>query len=649
MVLNGQVRRACIYFIYDRDGVIDDYIIYQLQDMRKNVEFLHCVINGRLTSDGRKALEKVADEVYVRENKGMDIGAYKAALEHIGWDEIKKFDELVLMNYTCFGPVYPFKEVFYWAEKQDVDFWGLTWGSKCNWWGTNNYTHYNKSKRHIQSYFIAMRTSLCENNFLQNFFSDIPNEANYVMSVYEYEYAFPGYFEKYGYKGMVYCDEKDDLNYPLLHNPVHLLKDYRMPLFKKRSFFHHYTDVIANTAGEETRRLIDFIETETDYDMNMVWDSILRTQSLSDIVRCMQLNRIVPRNYTVNKVNSSTTVGIVFHAYYADLFDEDIEYILNFPKETGVLITTNTQEKKSLLEEKLKSRGREGEVIVIENRGRDVSSLVVGASDFVFKYDLICFAHEKKTLQVSPQNIGSSWAYKLNECVFATADYVLNVINLFDSEPRLGIAFPSAPNHGPYSMNIGTGWTGNYNNAKKLLDKFGINPKINEHTLCVAPLGTCFWFRPKALAKLFKGIDGKGWKYSDFPSEPNRYDETILHAIERVYAYFAQDAGYYPVYLYNDKFAEIELTNLEFNKSGSADMRMWVERLANKAINYGGDIASDNLIENTIYYEDQNVNYGVKRSMVHLATALRYKFPRLWKLMLPFRRLGQKILGIKTK
>ena len=228
--------------------------------------------------------------------------------------------------------------------------------------------------------------------------------------------------------------------------------------------------------------------------------------------------------------------------------------------------------------------------------------------------------------------------------MFATKEYVSNVIHLFENEKHLGIAFPSMPNHHQYAYNIGNGWLGNFDNTDRLLNDFEINVKRNEHTLCVAPFGTCFWFRPKALEKLFAGYNGDGWQYEDFPCEPNRYDQTILHAIERAYAYFAQAAGYYPAYLYNGEFAAIEFTNLEFFKVGSGEMRAWVERLAVEGIGY----VSESQNNFTPMY-DQKVNYGIKQSLVHLAYAIRCKYPKFWGFLLPIRRLGQKILGIKTK
>ena len=70
-----------------------------------------------------------------------------------------------------------------------------------------------------------------------------------------------------------------------------------------------------------------------------------------------------------------------------------------------------------------------------------------------------------------------------------------------------------------------------------------------------------FVFRPQALRQLFNGLSGNGWKYTNFPKEPTPSDATILHAIERTYQYFAQNAGYYVAWLVNDEWASIELGN----------------------------------------------------------------------------------------
>jgi rhamnosyltransferase len=52
------------------------------------------------------------------------------------------------------------------------------------------------------------------------------------------------------------------------------------------------------------------------------------------------------------------------------------------------------------------------------------------------------------------------------------------------------------------------------------------------------------------------------WKFSDFPKEPNGINNTILHVIERSYAYFCAGQGYYPAYIMSDRYSTIEFNNL---------------------------------------------------------------------------------------
>ena len=80
----------------------------------------------------------------------------------------------------------------------------------------------------------------------------------------------------------------------------------------------------------------------------------------------------------------------------------------------------------------------------------------------------------------------------------------------------------------------------------------------------VAPLGTMFWFRPKAMQPLY----AKDWEYNDFPPEPNGIDGSLLHAIERIYPFIVQQAGYYPAVAMTEEFAAIEYQNLHHYVQG---------------------------------------------------------------------------------
>lgn len=653
MNICNKPNRACIYFFYDKHGVVDDYIIYQLKDLKRNVSFLHCVVNGRLTEEGRKKLEPIADEIYVRENQGMDVGAYQAAIRRIGWDKVSGYDELVLMNSTCFGPVFPFQECFDWAAAQDVDFWGMTMGICDIHRVSPDYAEYPFARQHVQSYFLVVRQSLLCSRDYREFMESRPEIRSYADSSFYYENEFTNYFRVKGYSFATYCDCTELLklhDYPMMIFPLQLIEEHRCPLIKKKVFTESYADILTQSVGQAAQEVMEYLKSSSSYSMELIWAHLLRTQDLSVLVRNCHLLRILPRNYALPLPEPDLSVGVVFHAHYLDLFDKTIEYLTGFPKQTHFLITTNTEEKKQLFEKKFASKGYQFKMRVIENRGRDMSALLVGAADFIGQYDLICFSHDKKTSQQTPASVGVSWAYELSENMFGNPAYIQNIISLFSEEPQLGIAFPPYPVHNDYS-GLCTGWVANYDITKSLLKKYQINVSTNPNTLCVAPLGTNFWFRPKAMKKLFD----IGWKYEDFPGEPNRTDGTLLHAIERSFAYAAQDAGYYPSFIMNDHYARIEFTNLELQKLGSQGMNNWMHLSAmaaieNKPIEQAAR-ENDAYVPSTqeiLAYQVNSINYGVKQSLKHLAIAIRFKYPRFWALMLPFRKLGKWTLGIKT-
>lgn len=628
--------RALIYFLYNSRGEVPAYVPYQLEKFRPFCQYIVVVINGKVSEEGRISLSKVSDEVIERENVGLDVGAFKTGINYLVQNKLTDFDETLLVNFTCFGPIFPLEELFNWSQTKDCDFWSLTKDEKPN--SDSDYLHKNACTFHYQSNFLALRKDFLKSPVFQTFLNEIPDKLTYMESGKFFEYAFPGYFLERGFGGIVYCDDKD-LEYPLLHNPVRLLQKYRLPFIKVRSFFHFYTDTLKHDAGLATLFLMEYIKNKTDYPENLIWEYVLSEKNLAEILTACQLFFTLPKSIC-SQTDEKVKVGCVFHAYFEELFEE-VSYYLAFVQKAGIdiLITTNSDKKKELLLRQLEKNGISASVRVIPNRGRDVSALLVGASDFVFKHDIILFAHDKKSSQYQKDSVGRVWRTKLMEDTIGSECYLKNVIHLFCKNPKLGIAFPPYPRHSVFTEGLSDGWTGNYLITQKLLKSLGAQVKLTEHLRCIAPLGTCFWFRPEALKRLFNGLNGKGWNYSDFPAEPNKTDHTILHAIERCYCYIAQNEGYYSAFIQNDFMARNECINLEFNQTSFANNRYWINRLTAEAT---GQRASSQ-----DPYIGINNDLSIKQNLILLAKAIRRKYPRAWRLALPARRAGQFLLRIK--
>ena len=81
-------NRIGIFFLYDPDGIADNSVLYFLKEARPYFKKLFVVANGLLTAMSKEAVAKIADQILIRENKGYDAWAYKAAIDNLGWEQI---------------------------------------------------------------------------------------------------------------------------------------------------------------------------------------------------------------------------------------------------------------------------------------------------------------------------------------------------------------------------------------------------------------------------------------------------------------------------------------------------------------------------------------------------------------------------------
>ncbi|SPT53297.1 Rhamnan synthesis protein F [Actinomyces bovis] len=561
MILGDSPKRLGIFFFYDGDGVVDSYVETMLADMVKNLTELTVVVNGLLTANSYRKLAAFTDKIIVRENVGLDVWAYKTAMESYGWERLSEFDEVVLFNFTIMGPVYPFAEMYTEMGRRDVDFWGITWFHQADLdpFGTLPEGYI---PRHLQSHFHAYRRSLVTSHAFQEYWDNMPMINGYEYSVGMHEAPFTQRFERLGFVSDVYVNTEDLEGFtyqPILFAPRKLIEEKRCPVFKRRSFFHSYGDLVAQSAGNATVDLYEYLRDHTSFDTNLIWDNVTRSVNMADAVKNLQLTYVLPTE-TVSRPPQSQKVALVAHLYYMDLLESTLGYIRSMPEGCDVFLTVGSAEKARLVKQACDELPYHVEVRLIENRGRDVSALLVGVKDVIMDYDLVCFVHDKKVTQLDMQSKGEGFALKCFENLLPTPAFVENVIAKFDQEPRLGMLMPTPPNHGDYFPVYTAAWGPNFSLTASLLKELGVQVPLDSSKEPIAPLGTMFWFRPKALEKLFD----YDWQWDHFPPEPNNNDGTLLHAIERAYGYVAQGAGYFCAWLFSDRFARIELTSLAF-------------------------------------------------------------------------------------
>lgn len=273
-------------------------------------------------------------------------------------------------------------------------------------------------------------------------------------------------------------------------------------------------------------------------------------KNVSDIKKEKNLNFILPLDNKIDVAECNKKVAVIIHLHYLDRIDNYIEYIKCIPKEIDVLFTTSDKKVKEKIENTFIEKKDRRIVIEKKNRGRDISALLVAARNIILKYDYICFLHDKKEKVKKYRLETEDLVHQLWENTIGSEEYIHNVLTLLDKNPKLGLLVPPTLLSEHCTAAYGGAWENDFELTKELAEKIKLNCDIDIDKPPIT-IGTVFWARTLALKKLLE-IE---WQYEDFDEEPLRGDGTISHAVERIFAYVAQDAGYETGWIMSDQYA----------------------------------------------------------------------------------------------
>lgn len=552
------MKRIAFYLFWEKNGDVDHYVAYCLEKLREHVEHVVVVSNGPLSAAGRAQLESVADDVWERENVGYDVWGYKEGLARFGFDRLADYDELILLNYTFFGPMYPFSEMFERSNSWDVDFWGITEHGEVR---PHPFAAKGVLHRHIQSHWIAVRKPMLVSTAFRHYWTSMPMISSYEQSVDLHEARFTQHFHELGFSYDVMFRNADypSLN-PVLDDVVQLTVD-RCPILKRRTFFH--SPLYFSDYAIIGRDVIDVLERTSEYPLELVWQNIARTTEPRVVASNFSLYRIYSDALEISseQLDRATRMRalVAIHCYYEDMIDELMDYADRLPCERYVVVTTDTEQKRAYIKAALAQRGETSyEVRVTQsNAGRDVSAFLLGCADLLREdsFDIVVKLHSKR----SPQDgaVAAGWFKRhLFGNLLHSENYAANVVNLFAERPEIGMAIPPVIHIG--FPTLGNSWFLNKEPAARMCKKLGITTPLDESTPLSA-YGSMFIARPRALRSL---VD-LGLTWADFEDEAYG-DGSLAHVIERLFTYASLGAGM-PVYtVQSTELASINYPSLEF-------------------------------------------------------------------------------------
>ena len=547
-------KRLCIYFLHD--GAVSDAAEYFLRALSAFCSKIVMISGREAEWKGRDSLG-VQTEQITAGTQPAGKAVYGEVLERTGWEELAGWDEVLLTDDSVMGPVYPLEEMFSCMEgRAEADFWGVTSGGRSGK-GEKGRENADRLEGYIPFRFIVFRNRLLKSREFRGFWQQAAETGGE-----DQEAAFTKRMEAAGYRWEVYLQTPENgqltTDY-LLMDPAGAVRR-RCPVFLKDSFTLPQMEYICASAGEQPWELFQYLKNNTAYDTDLILRNLIQTCHQDDIVRTLRKITVLPSGYAAGNCTHSLKTALIMHLYYMDLLEESVHYASAMPEDADIRVFTCSEENRKKISEAFSVLKNPVEVRVTQNRGRDVGSLLVGAADLQEQYDLICFYHDKKTNHLQPLTAGKSSAYLTAACALSSACYVRNVISYFEENPLTGMLSGMTPNHAGFLGLLGMEWGPNYPLTKQLAEELGFRVPLSEDHIPAVGLGNVFWYRTKALAPMFR----KKWQYTDFPEEPVGIDGTVLHAMERLYPFAVQEAGYLPERVMPDHLAALEIDNLRF-------------------------------------------------------------------------------------
>ena len=357
----------------------------------------------------------------------------------------------------------------------------------------------------------------------------------------------------------------------------------RSPVLKRQLFLND--PAYGELGGADLPRALRILKASSNYDVNLIWRNALRLGELRVLNTNAALLRILPdTSVSQTRRRGIGRVAVCAHVYYVEMLGEILGYLGNIRGEYDLIVTTDTADKKEKIEAACQDLSGVGKVIVRvveQNRGRDMAALFITCKDLFLgdTYGLVCRLHTKKTPQVESAR-SNILKRHMFENLLSSGGYVENVLDLFDEKPALGLAVP--PIVQISFPTLGHVWYSNRERAERVASELRLNVRFDEDTP-VAPYGTMFWFRPAALRKLF----AYQWDWDEFNEEPNHVDGGLAHALERLVAYVAQDAGYFTFHIASAHIAEQNYVMLEWK------LRALMASLPNGTINDSCSLISE--------------------------------------------------------
>ncbi len=214
-------KRLFLFASYDRDAIIDDYVIYYLAELSKLGDIIFVTDNDNSDAEIARVKPYTIHQIIGKHGE-YDFGSYKRAYV---WardnDLLSKYDWVYLVNDSAYGPTSDLKPIVEKLENSGSDAVGL-------------FYHDYLDEAYLQSWFIGLKPKIFKSRWFDHFISDVKKEKTKELVVEMYEMKFTKLLKEK--KHTISFITKHKKNQTFI-DPIWALNS-GIPFIKKASFYN---------------------------------------------------------------------------------------------------------------------------------------------------------------------------------------------------------------------------------------------------------------------------------------------------------------------------------------------------------------------------------------------------------------------------
>ena len=472
------MERILLYVHFNKYKRVSNHVFYQLEQLKPLFSKILFISNSHIEEATKKKLhdEFGISNVLERDNQGYDFAAWRDGMSSVGFEELKNYDSLTLMNDTCFGPLWDLEPIYkrFEADTQ-VDFWGMT-----------NFRKTKYFEEHLQSYFVTFKQQILRAISFQEFWTKVKDFTDVQDVIDHYETKFTQYFIEAGFSYQALFDTRLEEVVDLIHPDFTYYKPFT--ILEKKVPFLKVKAISGNPFS--ARYLLEEIKERTSYPVSLISEHIF--EYIGPDVPCL----LQDKQLSKDDKNDSPEKPVALHIHVTDLqvFEQFKEKWEVLPLQYQFMVTTADQE---IVDQILETVSDCYQVLL----GEEENSMqaMLEQSELLQQFAFVGHISTAILVDGVPQ-LDNAMRRELMDMMFENANASIKAL---EQDAELGLVIPDLPSlvryglfeQKTYRKEMAAIWQEFH--CQKTFD-------FEQYPVFTRVYGGFLWFKPSALIRLFQ-------------------------------------------------------------------------------------------------------------------------------------------------